>query len=86
MPKLLIQCQSSPGSLSFDVTQAKLDAIIHQYLNYSRHCVIPLKSDTGEWYYVNLALTSWMCVVDEAESESENEPKPSPNNEYPPEL
>ena len=84
MPKLFIQCQSTPEPLSFEITQSKLDAIMHHYLNYSQHYVVPLKSNTGEWYYINLALVSWMCVTDE--DESENEPKPRPNNEYHPEI
>lgn len=69
MTRLLIQCQGSPGPLSFKVTQAKADAVLHHYLNPPpQRIVVPLTSDDGSDYYVNLATVSWICVTDEGES------------------
>ena len=67
MPRLLIQCQGSPGPLLFNVSQAKVDAVLHHYYNHhhSQSCVVPLMSDDGSDYYINLSLVSWIGVIDE---------------------
>ena len=69
MPRLLIQCQGSPGPLSFKVSQAKVDAVLHHYYNHhhSQSCVVPLMSDDGSDYHINLSLVSWIGVIDEPE-------------------
>ena len=70
MLRLLIQCQGSPGPLSFKMTQAKADVILHHYHNHHRpqYCIALLMSDDGSDYYINLATVSWICVTAENES------------------
>jgi hypothetical protein len=66
MTRLLIQCQGSP-TLSFKVTQAKMDAVLHHYYNHHRpqNCIVPLTSNDGSDYHINLATVSWICVTEE---------------------
>lgn len=78
MPRLLIQCQGSPVPLSFKMTRDKIDAVVHHYHSsymdialHSRRHIIPLENDAGELYHINLALASWMCVIDEPEPEAD---------------
>ena len=89
MPRLLIQCQGSPGPLAFKVSKFVLASILEQYYHIPGQSVILITSDLASSegsYYINLALVSWMCVIDENEPEIKPEPKPRPNNEYPPEI
>jgi len=87
MPRLLIQCQGSPGPLrSFTVGAGYAASILQRYHRVPEQTVISIATSDNETYYINLALVSWICVANEAESESENKSKPRPNNEYPPEI
>jgi len=75
MPRLLIQCQGSPGPLSFKLTQDKVVAVMHHYHNYPQRHVIPIENDKGELYCIDMALVSWICEIDESEPESETDPE-----------
>ena len=69
MPRLLIQCQGNPGPLSVTVIPSHAATILAQYHNVPDHAVITITVANGEIYYINLALVSWMCVIEEADSE-----------------
>lgn len=77
MPRLLIQCQGSPGPLSFVVGPGYAVTILQRYHRVPEHSVISITANDNEIHYINLALVSWICVIDE----SEPEPKPEPTEE-----
>ena len=73
MPRLLIQCQGSPGPLSFTVGAGYAASILQRYHRVPEQTVISIATSDNETYYINLALAPWICVSDKDESE----PKPS---------
>jgi len=73
MPKLLIQCQGSPGPLSFIAGPGYAATILQQYRRVPEQTVIRVPID-DESYYINLALVSWICVTDESKAEPDYTP------------
>ena len=69
MPRLLIQCQGSPGPLSFKVSEYQVMTILKQYHRVPGQTAIVLESDIAGHYHINLSMISWMCVIGEPEVE-----------------
>ena len=69
MIRLLIQCQGSPGPLSFKVNESMAATILKTYHNMSEREVIVIEDDITGHYHIDLSLVSWMCVIAEANDE-----------------
>lgn len=78
MPRLLIQCQGSPGPLrSLTVGAGYAASILQRYHRVPEQTVISIATSDNETYYINLALVSWICVVDESEVKPKIKPDES---------
>ena len=69
MTRLLIQCQGSPGPLSFKVSESMAATILKIYHNMPERRVITIEGDITGHYHIDLSLVSWMCVTEETNNE-----------------